>query len=318
MSSNSLALELLSRSQLQAYLAESLTPILPPQTMGGLEAMAMDSEAVGSTFKFMIRDAQGAPAAVVLCSPPIDPKLVALGAQRTRLAQAAVTENLKMAILAPIYEGAVLGLGLSYAVFPYHQPLAQGLLKWWLQRTLITSDLLKLAYQLTAQTRSPVSSGNRQARFVAPLQHLAHLPSMPASLQIAAKETLYRLQTHQWHPDFVLMHGDLWTGNILLNRSLPRGAFSPFVIIDWFGSQVQGYGIYDLIRLAQSIQLSPARLLRHLHLHCAALECDLVDARSHLVTALAHFSVDLGHFPVEKFVIAAERCLKTFDQAVSS
>jgi hypothetical protein len=68
-------------------------------------------------------------------------------------------------------------------------------------------------------------------------------------------------------PNYVLMHGDFWKGNILI---APKADFPAagtrwnerFVIIDWPGSITQGYAMFDLIRLAQSFRLSSNALKR--------------------------------------------------------
>ncbi len=110
MNRNAITEALRSPQQLQPQLAAALSSALSPHMMGSLTVLAEgddDTTLPDSTLKFLIHSPQGQPAGVVLCSPPIHPSLVAQGAQRARLAQAAVAENLKPVVLTPCHEGTL-------------------------------------------------------------------------------------------------------------------------------------------------------------------------------------------------------------------
>ena len=108
------------------------------------------------------------------------------------------------------------------------------------------------------------------------------------------------------------MHNDLWQGNILLNSD------GGIVVIDWPGSVVKGYAIYDLIRLAESLRLSDRALGEQLRAHCRLLGCEPKDSVSHLAAALGHLLGDLDHFPMHLFLPLADRCVRRAAAAVAT
>jgi hypothetical protein len=96
------------------------------------------------------------------------------------------------------------------------------------------------------------------------------------------------------------MHGDLWLGNLLRR---PNGTLC---IIDWAGSQPQGYGVYDLMRLGISLRVPTRIMKQEIAVHGTALG-GAEALRLHLLAALGHYAANLGEFPRERFVVTAER-----------
>ena len=86
-------------------------------------------------------------------------------------------------------------------------------------------------------------------------------------------------------------------------------------LIDWGGSEPQGYAMFDLVRAADALRLAPLRLQREVLAHCRALGCEPPDAASHLAAGLAHVHSHLGAFPLERFVDMAEACRQTLQRA---
>lgn len=259
--------------------------------------------------KLLVKDQEGKPAVVILCSPTAFPQLVAHYMEKTRLAQAALSPTLSHIVLTPLFEGEVCGL--SYAVLPYHQPLREDKLGWYLQRLQRSPEMFKLVHQITELTCTPASAEEVETNFVCPLEHLIELEVMPEQIRGSAKDALKRLKTGEWKPRHVLMHNDFWKGNILLNRDVPqteKNWQNRFVIIDWTGSNVKGYPIYDLIRLAHSMGTKPTALFTQLNAHCCILDCHFDDARSYFMAALGYLSMNLECFPLEWFV----KCAKTW------
>jgi class 3 adenylate cyclase len=90
-----------------------------------------------------------------------------------------------------------------------------------------------------------------------------------------------------------------------------------FAIIDWCGASREGYPIFDLLRLADSMRVSDARLAVELARHCELLGGDLDDAASHTAAGLADLGAHLECFPVAAYSALIDRVLRRLESALS-
>lgn len=270
---------------------------------------------IDETVKLMVKDSHGHNIAVVLCSSPVSPKLVARGAKNSHLATQMLPPELGNHILTPLYEGDFQGL--SYIIMRYCMPLSSNRDILYFERALLSPLLFQWLAMITSATVTQLNSSQIETEFVIPLQHLIELEGMTDEIRSRAKQALDRIELGQWQPCQVLMHGDLWVGNILLDID-NRDKFHiipPFKIIDWTGSLIQGYAMYDLLRLGLSLKLTNTQMHQQIASHCQILNCDLVDARSHLLSALAYMSMNLEYFPLNRFVTIADSCVAALERA---
>jgi aminoglycoside phosphotransferase (APT) family kinase protein len=142
---------------------------------------------------------------------------------------------------------------------------------------------------------------------------LAGLEHGDARLHRAVDHALERLDGGHVEPHFVPMHGDFWAGNILSARNPDS---YPFAVIDWRGSETNGYPIFDLIRLAGSYHFTARRLRDELERHARILGCTVEDTRIHLLAAIGHFAVDRGEMPVDALLKMAIACHTIHNAAV--
>jgi hypothetical protein len=270
-----------------------------------LRVFPTDRPVPDSTSKFLGIGQHGRPIAVVICSPSIAPDTVAQSLELKKRAWAALG-SWSDVILAPFRSGTIDGL--SYVVFPHCRSLSASRYVWALERAWMRPAVLKWLRGVTAMTVSDATDREREEAFLIPLEYLAGWGAMPADVRSAASVAIQRLSNGSWQPRHCFMHGDLWKGNILL---APRSRnHRQFVLIDWGASIVRGYGIYDLLRVAASTKLRGYRLGREVKAHCQILGCEVVDARSHLLTALGHMGMNLGYYPFERFSASSLDCLK--------
>ncbi len=271
--------------------------------------------------KWLVRGNNHRPAAVVLVSSPNATGLVARGMQRAREAKMLLGPLLGQVILTPICEGEVASL--SFAALPYCQPLATSRLMAMMQRRRLRGVVLEWLRDATSTTVQDTPGDRVEAEFVRPLKKLCDDAALPESFRTTAREALDRLEAGRWLPKHVLMHNDLWLGNLLIdNRNVTGRAGRPwaerFVIIDWPGAAIEGYGMYDLLRFAQTMKLSGEGLREEVGAHCAILGCEPIDARSHLMAALGYLLLHIEHFPKPAFVRTAMSCLWTLESVVST
>lgn len=271
---------------------------------------ANDILADGTTV-LVLRDPAGQSRAVVLCSAPAAPNMVQRAMNRAQQAKAILGTSIGSPILDPLAQGSVQGL--SYAVLPYCYGLSDSRPVWWIQRTLLRPSIFDWLWRATECSVRDVEPAAIERSFAGPLRRMTSLESISSRLRTAAERATERLDNGSWTPRHVLMHGDLWKGNILIrtaNHAIEQRRWRDrFVIIDWGGSEIHGYAIYDLVRFAQSTRLSAWSLRRELDRHCRLLRCEPTDANSYLLAALGHFAMNLEHFPFDRFASMAESCL---------
>jgi hypothetical protein len=305
-----------SIKQLSAALENPSREVLGHASVGSISLLCPRKPVVDDLTKLVVKNRENHPIAVILCSPPAFPRLTDHYMYKTLEAQRVLEPELGHVVVAPLSTGQVKGL--SYAILPYHRPLCDGTLRWYLQRAQLSGDMFKLLQRITELSYTPVTPPQVSKNFVKPLEHLTELEGLSTHCRTVVERALDRLENRDWQPCHILMHSDLWKGNLLLNQDVPRGQknwWNKFVLIDWSGSMAQGYGIYDLIRLAQSMKLKPAALHKQLVAHCQSLGCEVEDARCHLVSALGYLALNLENFPFNRFVALADGCLSTLEQA---
>jgi len=259
-------------------------------------------------------DQRGRRLAVLLCSAPGYGDMVAHAMQGAAQAREMLNGADAEAILTPILEGRLQGL--SYAALPHCEPLASRGLRWRIQRGVLRPGLLDWLFRLTVATAVPVPVSAMEARYAEPLSRIIATPQLAARVRADARQAHARLRETAWQPVSVLMHGDLWRGNVLLRPH--RGGhwgtlLAPrFAVIDWPGSLQQGYAVFDLVRLSLSFEVRGRAWQAELHRHCALMDYTREDAMGSLLAALGHIAIHLEEFPLSRFVSMAEACHAAF------
>ncbi len=134
--------------------------------------------------------------------------------------------------------------------------------------------------------------------------------AIPDFIRSASLEAIGKIETKEVAPRFVPMHGDFWVGNILTSKD------RPMVVIDWRGSRMDGFGIYDLIRLAASVGLSSHALSREISFHAETLGISKSHAKGYLLAAFGYYLLHLGEFPLERFLSMISTLYGVFESAI--
>ncbi|CAM5797516.1 phosphotransferase [Rhizobacter fulvus] len=295
----------------------SLSPQLPADVLATLDQLLRDRGGLGQVSavalrrlvedhcdKFIVFSRGGQPIAFVVLSPPEFPRAAAQAAACAFEASRRLGGELGATVLTPLHVGE--SDGASYTVTAFCRPLSTN--RWvsrW-QRWRLAAPVFDWLHAVTRRTASPVDDAQSDALFAQPLEALAANQTVDASVRDAAAAAREALATGRWRPRTVLAHNDLWAGN-LLRRPHP-GSGTPFYVIDWAGARTEGHGMYDLVRVAMSLGVSPAGARRTVAAHCDALGCDPSMANHHLASALGHLSLNLGEWPAAQFAQTAAVC----------
>jgi hypothetical protein len=271
---------------------------------------------VDSTEVFMVRDASEKPRAVVVLSPQAAPEMVDRATARARDVAGVVGPVLARRILLPTLSGKLEGR--TYAVMPYCERLSSLRPVWWMQRAKVRSVLSDWLHQVTESSLRAVSDSQVASLYEKPLALLASTAGCSDGLRRAAERASHRLSSGELRPMQVAMHGDVWSGNILVRgRSKDQPRFEDrLTLIDWAGARTDGYPLYDLVRAAGSLRMKPGALRVELQRHCDLMQCGLEHSTDYLVTALGGVLTTIENFPMENFLRMAEQCLSDVNGAV--
>jgi hypothetical protein len=273
--------------------------------LGTITYLNISKPVADDTIKLQIRDHKGRIFAVVLCSSPVSPGLVARGIDKAAQVRDALNSELGQVILRPLMRGEFNSL--TYVVLPYCKPISKFKLRRFLQRGYLRPRVLKWLRQVTTETMTEPSPDELQSNFLIPLKQIVANQRMSGQIHAAAAMAIKRLSTSQWHPRYVLAHNDFWEDNLLMSPNQQDNDFG-FVIIDWPGANIRGHAICDLLRMAMSLKLTPRHLLDELQQHCRILDCSIVDATGYLLASLGFIGMHLEHFPMERYVALTENC----------
>jgi hypothetical protein len=235
---------------------------------------------------------------VVAVSPLLFPEVVAEECIKAAQMRSQLGD-LGAPILEPLDTGRIQTS--SYAVLPYRRPLSKRRGLKWLHRFWVQRHLLEWLLQVVQRRSAPCAV----SRYEAALNALR--TAIPADSPTA---TLLRTaETHLLSGRFVPlaspMHGDLWKGNVLHGVGT-----TTFTLVDWRGSEIDGFPIFDLVRAAESFGLSPKVLCRELQHHRLALDCQMEDLPIYLLGALGHYAAHLGEMSPALFCTMADVCAR--------
>lgn len=281
-------------------------------------------ELADSSQIFIVRDADERPLGIVQLSAEASPGMVQRGVARAQIAAAAMGPTLGSAVVLPLAQGEIEGR--SYAVMPYCLPFSNRRWQWAAQRLRLRPVVLDWLHGIAATTVAPVAALDMDLRFRQPLQRLGRLEGASDRLVAACDEALARVSSGAWVPRHVLMHGDLWRGNLLLRpvergerRSPRRVPWSErLAVIDWAGAQPRGYPFFDLIRVGESLGVGPRRLCAEIDRHCALLACSRIDAAPAALAAVGAILGEIEQFPVHRLLGMGESVLRCVDEATRS
>ncbi|XAL98717.1 hypothetical protein OT109_14150 [Phycisphaeraceae bacterium D3-23] len=266
--------------------------------------------------KLVLRCPLGRPHAVLVGSASAAPEMAARHAERSQAAADALPDELAAVVLKPITQGEVDGR--SYVVWPYRSPGGEGRLAQWRWRRRWSAPVSNWLFEVNQATCTPIAPDLMRERVVAPLEALGAIEGVSGRVCQSADQAAEAFTAGGVPAVHVLMHNDLWTGNVLCPEKASAGGRYPFTIIDWAGAEVSGYPAYDLARWAQSARLKASGYGAELVRHSGVLGCDPGAMRAHLAVGLGFLAMNLEGFSPQRFVRLADECLEGMENALAA
>jgi hypothetical protein len=257
--------------------------------------------------KVLVETLSGEPQAVLIVAPPSAPEIAMRGAKRAREAARMLGPGLGSVVLQPVASGWLAGL--SYAVVPWQRRLTDSRWLWRLQRVWITRLVLRWLTRVVEVTASELPEERFFDQVRPLLEALASDQRFADRVRRDVEFALARLSQGSWRPKTVLVHNDLWKGNILLPSESDTRRSSPFgfYLIDWAGAALPGFPFWDFARVSMSLRV-PNPWARYVALrHCKILGCEPADAVSSLLLAIADLGAKLDCMPVENYLQTADK-----------
>ena len=242
---------------------------------------------------------------VVVVSPALFPDVVAEEYCKAAQMRSHLGE-LGGPVLEPLDSGRIETS--SYAVLPYRRPLARRPGLGWIDRKWMRRHLREWLLQVTQRRGAACET----SRYEVPLHALAATVAADSPTAALLRTAEKHLTSGRFAPRACPMHGDLWAGNVLHGD-----ASTAFALVDWRGSETQGFPLFDLIRTAESFELSPQALQRELQLHRAALGCQVADLPLYLLGALGHYAAHIGEMSPALFRAMADECVTRLSSALA-
>jgi hypothetical protein len=256
-----------------------------------------------------------APMAILAVSPEEFPDLVSVEQEKASRMKSVLGPELGSPIVVPITEGT-LDNSRSYALLPRKTPLSDNRIVWPFQRRSLKAHLARWLREINATT---TTEGASFELYQDSLEHLCKVAGLSGRLRSVAQLALARLLAGDFIPRVTPMHNDLWKGNVLLpsgNDNSESLSF-PFFIIDWRGSRVDGFPLFDLVRLSMSLKFTASELRQELAQSCQSIGCEFSDAPYYVATALGEISSRNDQFPMQAFLGMAEHCFAELRKAGS-
>jgi hypothetical protein len=168
--------------------------------------------------------------------------------------------------------------------------------------------LLKWLREVCATTFSPLSESDYASRVMAPLEQLSEEAGLVSASRDAVTEAMTAVQSGDFRPCVGPVHNDLWRGNVLLPQAAsgPRSVRWPFLLIDWGASTLEGFPVWDLLRILRSLRVPNRVAARVLRQHCEELDMSLEEGRHSLMLALADLGLYRNEFPLELYLDSVE------------
>lgn len=299
-----------------AKLARGWLDDLFPERSGEwrLRALGERKAVADSPARLMAVDRLGLPRAIVFVATPRSPDLVARAAERAQAAFELLGAEIGSAVLRPCRTGWVGGL--SIAAYPWRLEVGHGFIRSRVRRPLVRAWALNWLRGVTKACASRYDEPADHASVQGSLESLASCELLAGDLHDLISRARSRLDCGAWQPRWVLDHNDFWPGNIMVNRdelARPTGP-SPYVVIDWAGTNLRGGGFVDLLRVAKSYGLSGPRLREEIEVHCSLLGIESEDSLSQTILSLGWLHQHLECFPIQRFATLAVNCLATLVQ----
>ena len=193
----------------------------------------------------------------------------------------------------------------SYAFWPEFQPLSDfGPLRR-VQIMSINQTLFAWLSKICMNSKRMIEQ--QQAftdRYLTPIESLLSDSDFSAGVKRAAEKALATVQRSSFQAVSIAHHGDLWRGNVMINKKWPRPLHRrhEFHVIDWGGAGADGYPYVDLVRYLVSCNAGKDVIDREITSYSAACGLNGGQAQTYICASMGQLGLNLNEFPKDQYL----------------
>lgn len=249
--------------------------------------------------------------AVLFVSRERFPNFVGRAVKNARQARALMSNKNSAVILEPTADGRFRGL--SYAIWPRHNPISNFRIVRLVQKQRLSSQVFEWLCGVAADTsKKALNAAIRERNISNPLKCVAENRMQCSRLRARASDALRRFENGEWSAVTTLQHSDFWLGNILLpnRRTTSSSNLFGFYVIDWGGAYLDGSPSFDLLQYCISTGFSTRRARGELLKYAASVQVLPEELFDYSLIALGRVGLNLEQFPEDRYI---ELCRRTAD-----
>ena len=272
--------------------------------------------------KILVKDNQKQNQYVILISPEKYPDAVSNYVNQIDQAKEALGKTLSRNVLN--YEKAGRVNNQSYVILPFYDSFrVSNRISWPFARKQLRPAIFNWLVNATNQTRTPPTESELQLSFIGNLSYIRDNHDIDDHIRETASNALKEIDNQTWQPHFCLAHNDLWVGNLLLTKCAFRlfkymDLNNKIILIDWAGSRIKGYPIFDLIRISQSLDVVDWVIKGELKKHSEKLGCEPAQSAYYLLAAFGHIGLNLGEYPYIRYMDMVHHLSGTLNNALAA
>lgn len=200
-------------------------------------------------------------------------------------------------VLLPVWVGCVDGRSCSFT--ECKKATSSGLL-WKYQKRKLQQPVLQWLYASAKKTMYRVEAQADVDVFLENLDFFQGNKDFSSAFMDAVEAARESLLDGRWLPHHQVDHNDLWKGNLTLDNAYAD--YDRFFVIDWAGSNIDGFGGHDFITFSRSFGVSIPVMSKWLSRYAELFGGSPEVVMYQYLTGMGRLGANLNNFPYDRYV----------------
>lgn len=253
-----------------------------------------------ASWKFVVVDTMKHRRWFGLLACELAPESVTISTEKAQQARDALPASLRSVPLLPVHVGSIDGL--SFAISPFLRTFSANRYLRRLQFLRHRNAIIRWLLLAAQSTQHSALLDETEEHCRAAVESTA----LEQDLRVAASTAIDALHSSGWVPTASIIHGDYWPGNILIQSTCPGSDFG-FHAVDWGGSSLSAYSVFDLLRALQGFKFGDASAARWISTYASLMGYSGAVLRHTFIASLGRLLRSDDHFPIDRLSHTASR-----------